>query len=69
MMSEQATRDRDVYSFEVELHKKQAYLANQILHIVMWEWADGCDGADEPLRQGVFTLNALHDVPHSRAHV
>lgn len=45
------------------------YLTDEILHVVMWERADGCDGADEPLGQGVFTLDALHDVPHSRAHV
>ena len=45
------------------------YLANQILHIIVWERADGCDGANEPLGERVFTLNALHDVPHSRAHV
>lgn len=35
----------------------------------MREGANGCYGSNESLGQGVFALNTLHDVPHSRAHV
>lgn len=53
----------------VNVYLRKRYLAYQVLHIIVWERANGCDCSDKPFRKGVFTLNTLHDVPHSRAHV
>lgn len=53
----------------VNVYLRERYLAYQVLHIIVWERANGCDCSDKPFRKGVFTLNTLHDVPHSRAHV
>jgi hypothetical protein len=34
----------------------------------MWEGADGSDGSDQAFGEGVFALNALHNIPHAGTH-
>lgn len=42
--------------------------SDEVLYVVMWEGADGSDCSDQAFWEGVFALNALHNIPHTGTH-